>query len=126
MQTCYLILESFFNGKDGFNDLASATIVLSVDPSLLYIIGDPVDPTIVRKKLADQFQKKIWANKLTLRKRLFALNLREGNPVESHIKIMTETFEELCYRWYYRRTPGFISHSQPAWFIQYGGNSIRS
>ena len=74
---------------------ALATIVLSVDPSLLYLIGDPVDPTIVWKKLADQFQK-TWANKLTLRKRQFSLKLREGNPDQSHIKKMTEIFEELC------------------------------
>ena len=54
--------------------------VLSVDPSQIrvYIIGDPVEPKIVWKKLADQFQK-TWANKLTLRKILFSLMLREGN-----------------------------------------------
>ena len=37
------------------------TIVLTVQPSLLYSLGDPVDPTIVWNKLADQFQKKTWA-----------------------------------------------------------------
>ena len=41
-------------------DRALATIVLSVDPSLLYLIGDPEDPIVVWKKLADQFQKKTW------------------------------------------------------------------
>ena len=45
------------------------------------------------KNLADQFQKS-WANKLTLRRRLFFLKLR-GDPVQSHIKTMTEIFEEL-------------------------------
>ena len=39
-------------------DRALATIVLSVDPSLLYLIGDPDDPVVVWNKLADQFQKK--------------------------------------------------------------------
>ena len=39
---------------------ALATIVLSADPSLLYLIGDPEDPIVVWKKLADQFQKKTW------------------------------------------------------------------
>ena len=33
-----------FNGR---SDRALATIVLAVDPSLLYLIGDPVDPTAV-------------------------------------------------------------------------------
>jgi len=48
-------------------DCALATIVLAVEPSLLYLIGDPEDPVVVRKKLQDQFQKKTWANKLALR-----------------------------------------------------------
>ena len=44
-------------------DRALATIVLSVEPTLLYLIGDPEDPILVWKKLADQFQKKTWVNK---------------------------------------------------------------
>ena len=43
---------------------ALATIVLAVEPKLFYLLRDPVDPTIVRKKLQDTFQKKSWANKL--------------------------------------------------------------
>ena len=38
-------------------DRALATIVLSVEPSLLYLIGDPEDPIIVWQKLADQFRR---------------------------------------------------------------------
>lgn len=38
-------------------DRALAMIVLSVDPSLLYLVGDPEDPVAVWKKLGDQFQK---------------------------------------------------------------------
>ena len=37
---------------------ALAMIVLSLEPSLLYLIGDPDDPGVVWKKFADQFQKK--------------------------------------------------------------------
>ena len=43
-------------------DKALATIVLSVDPSVLYLIGDLEDPVVVWKKLSDQFQKKTWGN----------------------------------------------------------------
>ena len=50
-------------------DKALALIVLSVEPSLLYFVGDPDDPVTVWRKLSDQFQKKTWANKLQLRKR---------------------------------------------------------
>ena len=44
-------------------DRALAMMVLSVDPTLLYLLGDPEDPVTVWKKLSDQFQKKTWANK---------------------------------------------------------------
>ena len=44
-------------------DQAVALIVLSIEPSLLYLLGDPDDPVDVWKKLSDQFQKKAWANK---------------------------------------------------------------
>jgi len=37
-------------------DKALATIVLSIDPTLLYQIGDPENPVIVWKKLSNQFQ----------------------------------------------------------------------
>ena len=40
------------------SDRALATIVLAVDPALLYLIGDPNDPGAVWKNLQDQFQKK--------------------------------------------------------------------
>ena len=76
-------------------DRALATIVLSVDPSLLYVIGDPVDPIVVWQKLADQFQKKTWGNKLVLRRKLYSLQLKDGDSVQKHIKAMTEIFDEL-------------------------------
>ena len=76
-------------------DRALATIVLSVQPSLLYLIGEPEDPTIVWKKLSEQFQKKTWANKLELRRRLYSLRLKEGDSVQEHIKAMIEIFNGL-------------------------------
>ena len=76
-------------------DQALATIVLTVEPSLLYLIGDPKDPVIVWKKLQDQFQKKNWANKLALRRRLHSLQLKDGDSVQDHIKAMIELFNEL-------------------------------
>ena len=76
-------------------DRALATIVLSVQPSLLYLLGDPEDPVAVWKKLMDQFQKKTWANKLELRRKLYSLRLKEGESVQTHVKVMTELFEGL-------------------------------
>ena len=71
-------------------DRALVTIVLSLEPSLLYLIGDPDDPGVVWKKLADQFQKKTWANKLALRRSLYSHKLKEGDSVHNHIKLMTK------------------------------------
>ena len=45
-------------------DKVLATIVLTVQPSQLYLIGDPEDPSEVWQKLESQFQKRTWANKL--------------------------------------------------------------
>ena len=47
------------------------------------------------KKLADQFQKKTWANKLILRCKLYSLRLKDGDSVHAHVKSMTEIFNEL-------------------------------
>lgn len=76
-------------------DKALATIVLSIDTSLLYLVGEPTSPVDVWKKLADQFQKKTWANKLHLRKRLYSLRLKDGGSMQEHIKAITETFNAL-------------------------------
>ena len=79
----------------GREDRALATIVLSVDPSLLYLLGQPTDPVKVWTKLSSQFQKKNWCNKLILRRRLHMLRLQDGKSVQEHIKEMTEIFNEL-------------------------------
>ena len=70
---------------------ALTIIVLSIDPSLLYLLGDPTDPTAVwERRLSTQFQKKTWANKLALRRRLHSLQLKEGQSVHEHVKALTE------------------------------------
>lgn len=59
-------------------DKALATIVLAVDPSLLYLIGvDPKDPVVVWEVLANQFQRNTWANKLELKRKLFSMKLAD-------------------------------------------------
>jgi hypothetical protein len=67
-----------------------------MEPSLLYLIGDPVDPVEVWTKLENQFQKKTWANKLELRRKLYSLRLKDGESVHAHIKALTELFEALA------------------------------
>ena len=77
-------------------DKALAIIVLSVDPSLLYLLGDPEDPKTAWDCLQKQFQKKSWANKLSFRRKLYSLKLEEGASVRDHIKDITEIFNELA------------------------------
>ena len=77
-------------------DQALATIVLAVETSLLYLLGDPKDPAEVWEQLSKQFQRRTWANKLRLRKKLFTMRLKEGDSMKEHIKQMTEVFGELA------------------------------
>ena len=77
-------------------DCALALVVLAVEPTLLYLLGDPEDPQVVWTKLEEQFQRRTWANKLQLRRKLFSLKLKEGGSVNEHIKTMTKIFEELA------------------------------
>ena len=62
-------------------DRALAIIVLAVDPSLLYLLGEPEDPQAVWRRLEEQFQRKTWSNKLQLRRKLYGLKLKEGGSV---------------------------------------------
>jgi len=88
-------------GADGYDkyigrrDKALAIVVLAIDPTLLYLIGEPTDPKIVWTKLANQFQKVTWANKLEMRKRLHSLRMKEDDSVQDHVRQMTEVFNEL-------------------------------
>ena len=42
-------------------DQVLATIVLAIETSLLYLLGDPQDPAIVWEQLSQQFQRRTWA-----------------------------------------------------------------
>ena len=55
-----------------------ATVVLSFDLSLFYLIGDPVKTVAVWKKQEEQFQKKLWVNRLNMRLKLHTLRLKDG------------------------------------------------
>ena len=66
-------------------------------PCLLWPNPNPEDPTEVWKKLADHFQKKTWSNKLTLRRKLYDLKLKDGQPVQKHVKALTEIFDEIAF-----------------------------
>ena len=75
-------------------DRALAIIVLVHGRAIIALFD--WDPVAVWKKLIDQFQKKTWANKLELRRKLYSLRLKDGESVQEHIKAMTELFDALA------------------------------
>ena len=64
--------------------------------TVVHLIGDPKDPIVVWKKLADQFQKQTLVNKLELCRNLYSLRLKDGGPVQDYIKALTEVFNGLA------------------------------
>ena len=87
------------------HDKVLATIVLAIEPSLLYLTGSgPTDLVVVWKALADQFQCKTWAIKLELKRKLFLIKLTKGGAVQDHINNMKGICDELSVR----RTELFI------------------
>lgn len=81
-----------FNAR---RDKALATIVLAIQPSLLYLVGDPKDPVVVWKKLQDTYQKKSWTNVLDLKRKLYNMKMQRNDNLQSHLKILTEIFDSL-------------------------------
>lgn len=85
--------------KEAFRDRcdrAISVIVLSVHPKLLYIIGDPTDPKEAWDELAAQFQRKSWANRLELERRLGQLRLSKDGKMQEHLKEMTDLLDEMA------------------------------
>ena len=79
-----------------WRDCALATIVLSVDWTLLYLLGpDSENPVVVWRKLADEFQKKAFANRLVLWRKWYNLKLKDEQSIQKHVKMLTEIFDEL-------------------------------
>ena len=59
--------------------------MLSVEAMLLCLLGpDSEDPTVIWKRLADQFQKKMWTNKLALRRKLHTMKLKDGQSMKKY------------------------------------------
>ena len=76
-------------------DKALASIVLAIDPKILYLVGDPQDPAVVWKTLEDTFQKKTFANKLRLKRKLYSLKLSKGESMQDHLRTFIKLFDEL-------------------------------
>ena len=93
---CEAIVHSVTNEYANFiarKNRVLATIVLTVNWTVLYLIGEPDSPVTVWEKLTNHLQEKTWANKLVLRRKLYSLRLKDGESVHEHIKSMTEIFK---------------------------------
>ena len=77
-------------------DKALATIVLAIDPSLLYLVGDPDDPEEVWLLLQNTFMKKTWSNKLALKRKLYSAKMNNNDSLKVHLKTLTEIFDSLA------------------------------
>ena len=62
---------------------------------ILYITGNPEDPVVAWKKLANQYEKMTWARRLDLRQKLHSMKLKKGNSAQVHVKEMIEPFDFL-------------------------------
>ena len=74
---------------------ALSTIVLSVSPSLLYLIGESNSPVAVWRKLVNHFQKSSWANQFALRKELYSCSMAPNSSICDHIRTITQLFDSL-------------------------------
>ena len=59
-------------------DRALAIIGLSVEPTLLYLLGDPDDPVAVWKKLCDHFQKENLGQQTGVKEEALFLEAKGG------------------------------------------------
>ena len=65
------------------------------DKALSIMVGEPTDPKVVWEQLAAQFQRKTWANELSLERRLVRIKQPRDRPLDVHIKELTELLDEI-------------------------------
>lgn len=74
---------------------AFAVVCLSMEDSQLALVRSCKDVVEAWKKLEDHYEKKSLANKLFLRKRFFAMEMREGDDMLTHINEVKTLAEQL-------------------------------
>lgn len=69
---------------------AFSHIVLAVGDELLYLITECENAKAAWNKLKAHFERDTLANKLFLKKQYFRTVMKEGTPIEQHLKQMTD------------------------------------
>eukprot|EP00094_Tigriopus_californicus_P012853 TCALIF_12428-PA protein Name:"Similar to Retrovirus-related Pol polyprotein from transposon TNT 1-94 (Nicotiana tabacum)" AED:0.02 eAED:0.05 QI:22/0/0/1/0/0/2/0/415 len=75
---------------------ATGIILLSLDTSVLYLIGEENDPAKAWAKLENQYQPKTWANVFSLKSGLYYLRMAVGDDIQAHFKRVKERCDELA------------------------------
>jgi hypothetical protein len=75
---------------------AFSTLALAVSSELVYLISDCTKPDEAWARLQAHFERDTVANKLFLKKRYFRTVMKDGTPIEQHIKDMKELTDKLA------------------------------
>ena len=75
---------------------AFSTIALAVCTTQLYLITSCEKPKDAWDALCNNFERKTLANKLFLKKQYFRSEMKEGTPIETHLKHMKEITDKLA------------------------------
>ena len=73
-----------------------STIVMAITSSQLYLITSCEGPREAWEALRNHFERDTLANKLFLKKQYFRTEMKEGTPVETHLKHMKEITDKLA------------------------------
>jgi len=76
-------------------DKAMGAIVLYMKPDQLYLITSAKTPDAAWKMLTTQFEKDTASNRIYLKKQFFRLAMKEGTPLQQHLKAMKEITDRL-------------------------------
>ena len=69
---------------------------MAVGASQVYLITSTEDPRAAWGALRSHFERDTLANKLFLKKQYFRVEMKEGTPMEAHLKQMKEITDRLA------------------------------
>ena len=75
---------------------AMATLVMGINPNLIYLVTSCNAPKEVWDTLKAQFERNTLANKLLLKRQYFTTKMREGQSVQDHLRCMKEISDKLA------------------------------
>ena len=75
---------------------AFSTIVLAISTSQLYLVTSCEGPHDAWEALRTNFERDTLANKLFLKKKYFRSQMKDGTPMEKHLKDMKELTDKLA------------------------------